>query len=474
MIGFGSLTLSRASRYLVLSLAILGLGLLNSCSSDSAAPDALTQGDDTGIIHGEAGSAPAFEFISATNGDPQNPIEGPFAIRGYNLAYDDSVGALLVDLTVANLGENTYPEPVTLTFLSFVPDNVTVENSDNEESGSGALIEMEFANDDAQWTPGEESLMRSTYFGIDAGTSFSFVARIDVGADDGLGSIGGIVWNDKNEDGMINDDEAGIPGVEIQLSSDGMDPMSTMTGEDGSYRFDGLEEGLYTVVKPPAEGLEPTTETQIEVILLEVDGEVLSFLAANFGCKAGDAEGPIQVGDCVHVNGIYADDPDRVVAHSIEIYRQRDYDHGDKADGDWWDDDDNGDHHDDDDNGDHDEDDRDDDDDDNGGKEKACEHEEIRGPVTDVDSENNIIEIMGTRVKVLSGKVGEFEVGDRARVRVFGLDDESDKDYAMGYKLMKWNGRPDKVHGYVQEVLDGGFRAVNTFVEITEDTNIED
>ena len=270
-----------------IALAVAG------CSSDSPMSNSVPDSaDERGVIRGVLNPGDVdFEYISATNGDPENPIEGPFAIRGRNVRYED--GALLVDLTVANLGENTYNEPVSLTFASLAPEGVTVLNPDGEESGPGAMILFQFENDDAMWTPGEESLSRATGFVVAEGTAVAFVAILNAGnGEDGKGSIGGIVWDDADGDSIMDTDEDALEGAMLTLNAEGMDEMVTASAADGSYAFTGLDAGFYTVDKIAEEGVEITTGRPIYVALVESEGVVSSFLAANFGCKPDEAAEP--------------------------------------------------------------------------------------------------------------------------------------------------------------------------------------
>lgn len=73
--------------YFLITIALLGISL-NGCSSGGGTgPASLTSGSDTGVVRGDInGDDVQFEFISATNGDPDNPIDGPFAIRGRNIS----------------------------------------------------------------------------------------------------------------------------------------------------------------------------------------------------------------------------------------------------------------------------------------------------------------------------------------------------------------------------------------------------
>lgn len=60
-------------------------------------------------------------------------------------------------------------------------------------------------------------------------------------------SVAGYVYFDANNNGLREPGETGIGGVTVKLG--GAAAMTTTTGEDGSYRFDGLIPGNYNVVE---------------------------------------------------------------------------------------------------------------------------------------------------------------------------------------------------------------------------------
>ena len=462
------------------------------CSGESVVPTEFEQVNTTGVVRGEINPGDvAFEFV--IEGSGANPLVGPFVLRGSNVHYVDSLSALSVDLTIDNDGQATHPEPIGLTFVSFMPAEVTLTNPDNGENGPGAAIVFEFDNDDNHWTPGEESLPRTTLLGVADGVSIGFVAHVDIPQDTASGTIGGVVWNDVNEDGVMDNDEPGIGGVVVYLVT-GDDPqvkltdddykMRTVTGRDGSYRFDGLAAGYYQVIKDFMDPKwRPTTPTVISVILVEKDGVVSDFLLANFGQVMEDLPPPpevIEVGDYVEVNGEYVDEGDgRLMAHSIEVcscdnppppdsmlVRSALHMDGDEND----DDDDNDDC-----------DDWDHDHDWDKCRKLACWglKNELRGPVTDIDRENCQVEIMGTWVHValcdtasndtipvsmLTDGGGDdhdgdrkhfwldlddIEIGDRVWARVFTHKDD---DMLFAFWLKEWKGTKDKVHGIVEAV----------------------
>jgi hypothetical protein len=238
----------------ILALLLVGILALAGCSDDAAAPST-GGGTQGGVFGGEISGD--FDIVLETALGRDYPLQGPFVIRGRNVRYED--GALVVDLSVLNRGEVPHPLPVGLTFLQLLPEGVTVLNPDNDEHGAGAAIVFEFENEDLMWTPGEESLPRETRFGVDEGVAIAFFARLDIGMDPDGGAIGGVVWFDRNENGMMDDGEPGLGGVPMVLETERADSLSmrpdirreTKTNPDGTYRFDGLPAGCgYRAVRP--------------------------------------------------------------------------------------------------------------------------------------------------------------------------------------------------------------------------------
>ncbi|GAA2666535.1 MULTISPECIES: SdrD B-like domain-containing protein [Actinosynnema] len=59
------------------------------------------------------------------------------------------------------------------------------------------------------------------------------------------GAISGVIWNDKNSDGVLNHWERGISGQSVVLGG-----LTTTTAADGSYSFRGLALGAHTLSLP--------------------------------------------------------------------------------------------------------------------------------------------------------------------------------------------------------------------------------
>ena len=426
-------------------LALVAIAAMLGCSSDDGPTDPGQAADDlnTSLIRGEVASSEAsFEFKSDGDDGP-GPHPGPFLIRGSDVHYDTDLGALVFDLTVTNLSDRPYPMPVSLTFVSLIPDSVTVLNADNGETGPGALFACEFANDDLEWTPGEKSLPFTVQLGVSQGVSVGFVVRVEVGMVPGGGTLGGLVWHDLNEDGVIDADEPGIAEVGMRLNGEGDVVRLTHTAADGTYRFDGLAAGYYTVTRLPRDDLQPTTPSQIQVLLVTDDnGDVIDFIAANFGCLVTDTppEDGIEVGDCVHVKGDYDGESGHLVA-AILCPCDDDKDGDDDPDSNCW--------------------------------------SRVNGPVTGLDLENHTVSVMGAVYRLTDDtridlELDDLELGDRVRVdvEIVGNDDGED---LVACRLRHFNGHWDRVRGLVQRVGDDGMiQVVGVVVESDGEIDCDD
>lgn len=268
-------------------LTVLMLAALWGCQESTDTPTTVT--DDPGLISGEIPVSGNFEMIIPAGGPDPVPLPGPFVIRGTNLRYDTEGEALVVDLTVTNRGGVAYPEPVTLTFVDLIPDGVEVINPDNDVHGPGAAIVFEFDNDDNMWTPGELSLPREVRFKVAPETPIGFYARLNLGGGPRSGMISGRAWEDLNMNGEMEPDEPGLPGVRMRLEGD-FDIFGcadcvpeAKTDSTGHFKFTGLAVGAYVVHAQPRVWREPSTPTEMHVLLVETTTGVSHFDQADFG-----------------------------------------------------------------------------------------------------------------------------------------------------------------------------------------------
>ncbi len=136
---------------------------------------------------------------------------------------------------------------------------------------------MVYGDQDSFWTVGSPQILQdksvlagssdldlSVYAGVghsfdSSGTQQAVDARTEVRTylSDCLSGavIGDRVWADLDGDGIDEPNEPGIEGVDVELQS-GNTIWQTTTGIDGSFRFDGLDAGSYTMSFTPPAGFQ--------------------------------------------------------------------------------------------------------------------------------------------------------------------------------------------------------------------------
>lgn len=83
---------------------------------------------------------------------------------------------------------------------------------------------------------------------------------VDLGLVSPTNRLGGFTWADTDRNGLPDAGEPGLAGVKAVLkTADGKEVASAVTGADGSYAFDGLEDGTYRVCFT-ADGRHPTAK----------------------------------------------------------------------------------------------------------------------------------------------------------------------------------------------------------------------
>ncbi|MDO5612969.1 MAG: SdrD B-like domain-containing protein [Paracoccus sp. (in: a-proteobacteria)] len=186
------------------------------------------------------------------SGPSVGALEGRVFIDQNKDGLDNSepgVQGVTVQLLDANgnvVGTTTTAADGSYLFSNLQPGNYTVVFPTSVNGR--VLTQQNVGNDDTIDSDANVSTGRTGAYAVVAGETTS---DVDAGLKDpGTASLEGRAFLDQNKDGLDNN-EPGIPGQTVQLlDANGNVVAVTVTGADGSYKFDGLDAGSYTVVFP--------------------------------------------------------------------------------------------------------------------------------------------------------------------------------------------------------------------------------
>ncbi len=103
--------------------------------------------------------------------------------------------------------------------------------------------------------------------------------------------VSGTVWRDLDRDGVLDPNEPGLPGVTVQLVNDlGNVVASTTTGPGGSYLFNNVPPGTYTVVETQPSVYGSSTPNTVPIF---VPPSLVPVTGVNFGETTGSLSGSV-------------------------------------------------------------------------------------------------------------------------------------------------------------------------------------
>ncbi len=121
-----------------------------------------------------------------------------------------------------------------------------------DQSGGGAL------DSDIAPLTGQSAIFRLADSQSDLGWDVGFYGALQ---------LGNLVWHDRNNNGVVDSDEPGVPGITVQLFRAGDDPAvaaplaTTVTDSAGGYRFTDLPPGQYLIYLPAPPTAYPLSST---------------------------------------------------------------------------------------------------------------------------------------------------------------------------------------------------------------------
>lgn len=145
-----------------------------------------------------------------------------------------------------------------------------------------------------------------------------------------LVSIGDFVWNDKNWNGIYDDDEKGLGGIQVNLFKDDNIISKTITDSSGHYKFNQLLPGKYSLqFVDNREKYIPTEKANVKdkiVNIIDISGKTPVYTL-----RSGDIKGNIdagfhkgKIGNIVfedkNFNGIKDKDEDGIEGVEVKLY----------------------------------------------------------------------------------------------------------------------------------------------------------
>ena len=104
----------------------------------------------------------------------------------------------------------------------------------------------------------------------------------------GKGSISGFKFEDLDMDGMHDEGEPAWAGIAIELWKDGVLLSSTVTADDGSFVFEGLEDGEYEVREILPDGVANSAPLSVFVTVSEAQDVALEAPFLNYHIPGGE------------------------------------------------------------------------------------------------------------------------------------------------------------------------------------------
>lgn len=285
-------------RPLMIFLLMLGLISFAACS-DSTTPE--TPDGVLGNAHLEGNLDPeAGTFVLKTI-DLTNPEGPPVRVQliGSEMVTNPDLESVELMVSLRNLHNAPLYAPAMITLKEFQPEGVMVLNADfmlpiygpGGNPIGGDVYGFDYSDllgEDGELEPGETSEGKLWRFYSPQLGSFAFGAEGEFGLAPNLARLGGICFNDDNQNGLMDADESPLPLGAVSIETPGGDHLEAWVQESGRWSVHVFEPGLYTVhFDPLVDTFAPvafSTPNPLQVILTSnPDGTLQGFLDANFG-----------------------------------------------------------------------------------------------------------------------------------------------------------------------------------------------
>jgi hypothetical protein len=291
-----------------LHLALICLPILiltHAGCSDTTEP---TETAEEGAAIFDGGIDPANETFVLKRLEQPFPGREPVRIEllGSNLQVGE--GTVSLDVAVRNADHRRLFAPGVVWVSDFTPPTITVTNADvirdSTVSPDSVTADPAYGFDyttllggDEVLDPGETSGAKTWVFGNRDLVSFSFAARARFALMAEYPRISGILFEDRNRNGVRDPDEGPFLAGVIHLRRPNGQTETAWPGQNGRYGFPAREPGLYELT---FESLVDclicvTTPNPLQVVLPPGPGSIpMSFPHADFGAVCGPCWDPVR------------------------------------------------------------------------------------------------------------------------------------------------------------------------------------
>ena len=205
-------------------------------------------------------------LLSSTDSVATRPTGGTYSVEvevGRDIPDQDfGEGPESLQLSAADdsveINNDVTSEVIDVLANDAAPEGTTITAVTQGSAGGTVAID----GDQINYTPSSGFVGQDTFtYTIDDtnGNSDTATVTVDV-ADPNVNAVSGTVYIDHDGDDVQDENEAGVPGVEITLSGDSDDgdaiSLTVLTADDGSYSFDAVPPGTYTLTQTQPEALE--------------------------------------------------------------------------------------------------------------------------------------------------------------------------------------------------------------------------
>ncbi|OQX24420.1 MAG: hypothetical protein BWK80_20885, partial [Desulfobacteraceae bacterium IS3] len=186
-------------------------------------------------------------------------------------------------------------------------DPLTVTNVTKPANGTVSVFSLGNADGTVSYTPNHGFVGTDTFeYTITDGNGGYDTAIVTVTVTEPAplpGTVSGRVFDDADKDGIRDAGEAGLEGVRVVLTDNKGNQREVFTSADGTYLFNDVKPGVYTVAETDPDGFSSTTPNTVNLNVNRVQA-----VTADFGdyAETTEAKGSIsgKVFDDPNANGI--------------------------------------------------------------------------------------------------------------------------------------------------------------------------